>query len=168
MSNRRYWIVTNRKIRDTITKHFDEWKKIRDDALALCGEIGAETFYTSTSLGRLFVSGFHFDPDTTPDPKTFVRLKKVSGGWRPRVKSALFKRVDKLQSDLLLHTMNAIGMKMFRGAVVCSPGITVNGKAVYLSLPDDVEPKGCRRVSDIEYEKAGEQKRKRKKASVEQ
>lgn len=110
---------------------------------------------TKTGIfGTTRVVGFLFKDE--PNQKIFKKLKN-SEGWAPRLSTKvgkeLKKKLDELIWDGLDELMKAIGMDPFKDLNARSPGISKIGNHWYLHVPDDVEPKGCERISDVEYER---------------
>lgn len=133
-----------------------QWDKVMKAAKALAKSIGADpkTIYTSNGFSVKYVSGFIFPDPSKVDPKKFVRLKNTTDGWRPRARTELDKRMKELRTDCVGEIMALIGMKMFgSGLSMHTPGVRVAGKDVYLTVPSRTIPKGCTRISDIEFEK---------------
>ena len=84
----------------------------------------------------------------------FVRLKNTVDGWRPRARTELHGKFSGLKSDCVGMVMDLIGMDVFGGGLtVCTPGIKITDGVAYLTVPSRITPKGCKRISDVAYEK---------------
>lgn len=162
MSETTYWkadVPTSKKIIELV----DEWDKVMEEAKVLAKSIGADpkNIYTCNWFSRKYVSGFIFNDSSKVDPKKFVRLKNTVDGWRPRARTDLDKRMKELQSDCVGDIMDLIGMKMFDGSLtVRTPGVKVIGKTAYLVVPSKTIPKGCTRISDVDFENLNRRKKK--------
>jgi len=140
-----------------------EWDKVMSEAKALAKSIGAnqKDIYTCNVFSVKYVSGFIFADPSKVDPKKFVRLKNTIDGWKPRARTDLDKQMKALRSDCVGDIMNLIGMKMFgSGLTVRTPGVKVAGKTAYLVVPSGVHPKGCTRISDVDFENLIRRKKK--------
>lgn len=149
--------TTSKKIIELL----NEWDRVLKEAKALAKSIGANPdVYTCNGFTIKYVSGFIFDDPYKVDPKKFVRLKNTVDGWRPRARTDLDKQMKALRSDCVGDIMNLIGMKMFgSGLTVRTPGVKVVGKDVFLVVPSGTTPKGCTRISDVEFEKLSRRKK---------
>lgn len=123
-------------------------------AAALALEVGAVGVYWSSGFVVNYVSGFVFENE--PDLNFFCRLKNAHKGWKPRRVGSgkeLWKRMDSLSDGSADDIANAIGMNCFFGSGCSTPGAQMVGAVAYVTVPDRVKPKGCTRLSDIEFEK---------------
>ena len=110
--------------------------------------------------GRLDITGFVFDGKQRPDASLLKSHNHDASIWTPRLGckagKALQKELDDLSVPYLEPVMDAIGMSPshFGGEGVSRrvPGILEIAGDYYLTLPDDVKPKGCTRISDIAFE----------------
>lgn len=150
-----YW-KADKETSANIISHLKDWKRVMRKARELKVRVGAKDVYTSNGFTKKYVSGFVFDDASKVDRKQFCKLKNTSDGWKPRANTPLAREMERLESDCVGSIMELIGMKLFGpGATVRTPGILNVKGTVYLVLPDDVKkPRGCVRISDIEYEKA--------------
>lgn len=103
--------------------------------------------------GDLRVVGFHFKNE--PDAKLFKRLKH-SKGWAPRrsckAGKELAKQLDALRCMVFAKLTKALKMNVFRSVYIRRPGIQKIGGDWYVHVPNDVNPPGLTRVSDVEME----------------
>lgn len=103
--------------------------------------------------GDLRVVGFHFNKE--PDTKLFKKLKD-SPGWAPRrsckAGKELAKQLDSLKCDVFSKLTTALKMGIFKGVNIRCPGAQKIGDDWYVHVPDDVNPPGLTRVSDVDME----------------
>lgn len=141
-------------------KRVQQWIKDQEAAMQraheLAKEFGADGFTHSRSILSRVV-GFIFKDESKVDKKLF-RKSKRGGDWVPRQSCKAGKDLQqRLQKDYRLPggegLAKAIGMEAFSGYAWRTPGMHVVGRRILLVVPDDVEPKGCERVSDVRYEK---------------
>lgn len=144
------------------------WRALVAKANNLAKSHGATGVYTTRGIfGDPHVSGFVFPQ--SPDKKLFAKLKNTDDGYRPRSGTELQKQFDEFKCDCVRLAMKLTGIKASMSAdadggfYICSAGITFAGKAVYLST-NGKPTKGGKRVSDIEYEQAGKDKRRQKES----
>lgn len=161
-----YWMA-GQEVSERIAARIAEGARLLDQAYAICKECGGEAVYTSRSFGSDRHAGFSFADESKVDKKKFVRLKGTPDGWRPRARNDIAKRLHETTSWHCMDIMKIIGMNMMGpGCVVRTPGCHVVDGIAYLAVPDDVTPKGCSRISDIQWEEAisknKPQKRRRK------
>lgn len=100
------------------------------------------------------IAGFVFPGNVAPD-KSWVRLQKTTDGWRPRSRTAIDYELKSFTSNAFHDIRELLG-----GGSIYRPGVVVVNAITYLTLPDEVKPKDCVRLSDIEYESATKPKRK--------
>lgn len=110
------------------------------------------------SMGELVVIGFKFSKPDAADPKLFKTIKNADGAWmvpRRGTKKGkeLAAQLNSLKSAAYRKVIDAIGMKMFYGCTVRFPGRSYIKGHWYLIVPEDVDAKGCTRISDVEWEK---------------
>ena len=164
MKTHRYW-KANKQTAEKIKGCLQEWKGIIDKACSLSKKHGGRgKIFTVSSWGNMFVAAFAF-AEGKVDEKLFVRVKGTDNGWRPRRSrkpSELCKQFDDLRCPVQSNIMKLIGMKDMKGMEIRTPGVKVVENDVYIITPDDVNAKGCKRISDIQFEKATT-KRKSKK-----
>lgn len=134
----------------------DDIQAVKARAKKLTKEVGADLkmMYVSTSWGRYMVTAFSFKE--TPDPKLWVRVKGTDG-WRPRRlrNSDLSKRFDALRSDALGQIEDLVGQPFIsKDGYHHGVGVCMKNGVAYLQLSEDATGKGCRRISDLTYEKA--------------
>lgn len=132
------------------------------EARRLAKEVGADpkTVYFSNGFGSTSITGFIFK--SHPDAKSWKSLKGTSDGWSPRAKSDLSKKMSLLRSHAVADVCKLIGMELIGpDMTIRSPGIRPVDDIVYLSVPDDVIPKGCHRITDVEFEQRTVQKPKK-------
>ena len=145
------------KIREAVAAGNKESRKARK----LAKELGAlECGYRDTYFGKN-LCGFTFKEP--PDQKLWKQIDR-SKWWTPRLASKagkeLQKRMDAIKPFSQATVAKIIGMKIMNGLHVRSPGVVEKGDRMFLLLPPDVKPKGCTRLSDIEFEAASTRRRK--------
>ena len=131
-----------------------------------CREIGASEYATD---------GFYSHPtwfsfSEPPDRKVWKKHKHTDL-YAPRLSTKagveLHKRMQELQIPDGNDVAEIIGMQTFGsmdgGVGFRRPGLNVIGERYILTVPSDVEPKGCKRISDVEYEQLT--KRRKRKAA---
>jgi hypothetical protein len=160
MAGKRYWkadAATSAKI----VGWMRDWEKALNAARKLAKSLGASNVYTSYGgHGDPCVAGFAFcEP---PDKKLFAKLKNTTDGYRPRAGSALEKQVDEFRCHAAAETMQLVGVKPGLefgddGFYMTGVGIHIVGKVAYLTTRAN-KAKGCKRISDIEYERATKKK----------
>lgn len=168
MSKYRYWRA-DAESSAKIVGWMDEWQRAIDAARQLAKSMGSKDVYTSHGPGGdPYVAGFAFDQP--PDKKQFVKLKGTDRGYRPRSGTDLDKQFDQFKCRAASETMKLVGIKMTlefdeQAGGFCMPtvGINVVGKVAYLTTCANVA-RGCKRISDIEFERATKPKAKRKTA----
>lgn len=149
----KFW-KADKKTSAKITDFLNEWEEVVNAARKLAKKVGAtRKMYESTSYGERRVIAFVFKDETTIDKKKWCRRKNTADGWQPRVKSELYGEFRSLHSHCVAEVMDLIGMSMFSGVNVRQPGVAIIKDTAYLVTPDDVVAKGCKRISDIQYEK---------------
>lgn len=153
MSTHRYW-KANKATSAKILAVLEAWEDIKRRAQNFARRHGAKksSVYTNRSFFSLVVSGVIFPDASKVDTKNWKRLKHTADGWAPKRTKAnreISKEFDGFSTCLFGSVMDLIGMEGFS-----TPGIHPVGKTVYLVTPDDVEAKGCTRISDIAFEKA--------------
>ncbi len=135
----------------------NEWYETIKRAVKLAKRCGAtdKILTGQAGFGRLYVCGFIFKDESKIDKKLFVRLKNSDMGWRVRHgKSELAKEFYGLHSDLKTDIANLIGMKTFDGLSFSTPGVSIHNGVAYISTNDSTKnAKGCKRISDVQYEK---------------
>lgn len=120
--------------------------------------------------------GLVFDKNTTPPaPWKFLKRSKIEGEATPtnsaegravrdEMKEEQYAGVDSFTLSKIL------GIPPFVfGRPYCTPDFRVWGKEVVVGIDSDKEPKQCRRISDVEYErrlKKAETKEKAKQSKA--
>jgi len=156
-----YW-KANKDLSKKIISLLKKWKLVLAKANRIKKEIGALEIYTSNGFTKKYVSGFVFKDEATVDKSLFCRLKGTHDGWKPRSGTSLAKEMRGMESDCVGEIMDLIGMKLLGGGLtVRTPGIDVRKGVVYLTLPSDVKPKECERISDLEFESVMKRKEAR-------
>lgn len=158
--NHRYWKAdkeTSKKILD----YLEEYTDIKKRAYIMSRKIkGASRscIYTSSMGSSFRVDGFVIKDESKVDKKVLCRVKNTTDGWRPRANTKLYAEFRKLQSCAMDRVMELIGMELFRatpdGLVWRTPGIMDVDGTVYLKTTADCPGHGCKRITDIEYERA--------------
>lgn len=152
----RYW-KANADVSQKCIAALDEWAAIIKRGCKLAKKCGARdrVLTGSGGFGRMMVYGFVFKDQSKVDKKVFVRLKNSDTGWRPRHnKSELAKEFYELYSDPKSTIADLIGMNQLNGDLSFhTPGILIVGNTAYIETPDYVTAKGCKRISDIEFER---------------
>jgi len=155
----RYW-KANAETSAQIIKHLAARDQVFAKARKLCRKLGANKkggFYFVESFGRTYITGLRFDQDP---PAGWVRLKRTDNGWRPGAKSEHKQLVHDMISHAIHDICDLIGMKLMGPNLnVRHPAVRIVDKTVYLETPEDVTAKGCRRISDLTYERATKPKR---------
>ena len=151
----RYW-KANKDTAKQITAFMSEWDDVKKAACKLARKVGATTRTYRGGYTTLEIQAFRFKDESKIDTTQWCRLKGTHDGWRPRRNgSELQKPFAKLRSDFMGKIMDLIGMNLFGPNLRCStPGIAVVGDDVFLVTPADVNVKGCRRITDVQYERA--------------
>lgn len=149
-------------------KKLVEFGKAREAAVRrvrkFCREIGAKEYATN---------GFHSHPTwfsfkEPPDKKVWKKHKDAEL-YAPRLSTKagveLHARMTKLHIPGGDDVAKIIGMKTFGamggGIGWRTPGLHVFGKRYIVTVPDDVTPKGCKRISDVEYERLSKKRKPR-------
>ena len=131
-----------------------KWLTERADAITRCEElateVGAEVVIFYEGFVTIRPGGFKFA--TPPDEKLY-RYDKKGDCWVPRRSTKagrqLSNRMDGLRfNDGGLAEAVGMGNGLFR-----SPGLSVFGNTFILTVPADFVPEGCRRITDVQYEK---------------
>lgn len=159
MSTTTYWRV-GAQLKPQVFALIAQRTKVLECGRKLARKHKAAELVFYDSWGRTRIAGFRFRGDP-PDPKLFVRIKREPHCWRPRAGTPLAKELQTLHTDAILKLMDLIGMQLFYGNQVYTPGYheSKDGKQGYLVLPAHVKPKGCYRVSDIAFERAVKRRR---------
>jgi hypothetical protein len=138
----------------------------RSEALALSKEIGAKGYLCCESVFRPYIAGFLFESE--PDPKVY-RKDKRGDGWIPRntskIGKALRARMDAIHLVGGPDVAKTIGMKVFSKGGWRVPGIQDIGGRLILIVPDDVVPTGCKRITDVAFEKLTAKPKRARKAA---
>lgn len=161
-----YWKASS-ELSKKILAQIDIGSEAIHKAYLIAKEIGAWQVYSSNGFFGTNIDGFTFrNPEDVP--KGWVRIKGTKDGWAPRTNSAIGKRLASLATKHVSAIRDLIGMEFIGPEMqVRSPGVKFGpGLQAYLAAPDDVTPKYCVRVSDLEWERIGSRKspgRKKKK-----
>lgn len=156
----KYWIAEG-KAHDACEEIEVKRSRALSDAINLSRKYGGSRTNVITQtlyFGGSEIVGFKFSDEKKVDQKIFKRCKDLPCGWIPRLGHKEGREIAKqLRQSVysLDKLLTAIGMKAIKGSRIRSPGIQLCGKKWVLSLPDDVKPKHCRRISDIEAESMG-------------
>jgi len=135
---------------------------LQAEARKLAKQYGAKGLYESFGpQGDPYVKCFAFD--SPPDPKLFVKMKGAEDAWRPRARTELEKLFEKFHSQAAAKTMKLTGVKpklefVGTGFAMHTIGIRIVGKVAYLTTSTNAS-RGCKRISDIEFEKATNKKK---------
>lgn len=160
-------MATSRKISDLL----EEDSRMLDRAELAAKRLGADpkNFCISQSAGRMIISGFVFPDESKVDQKLFVRVRHgntpIKNAWRPRVARSgknkdPYREFKSLCSDGLRQAMDLLQLPTIRfdpdlGMIWSTPGICFVGRSAYLTTHESVDAMpGCRRISDLQYEKA--------------
>lgn len=153
MSGKRYYIAEG-ETREKLAA----FKAAREAALNACrglrDELGAARFSTMGGFGTR-LHGFTFDDDATADT---TRLRKDKHGhWVPRTQSKagreLKARMESIHIPDGMDLAEILHLKTIADAVWVTPGIAFPGDDYLLTVAESSgEPKGCRRISDLEAE----------------
>lgn len=141
-----------------IIASWKDWRKKIAKAQKIAKSIGAVCVYFSSSFGAPLVSGFQFKE---PPAKGFKKLKGTTDGYAPRSGTELEKEIRELQCWAIDVAAKVTGIERFgsdedAGLVLTGIGLSIYGKTVYLSTKG-APKKGCKRISDLEFEKATKQ-----------
>ncbi len=147
-----------------VAKLLDEFKgqhsSIIDEGCRISRQYGGSqtTVMTKRDIdGDFRVVGFVFKYPDKVDKSLFRRSKIDDGAWLPKRSSNKGRKVaaklETLRTTKFDIVHKAIGMKTFVGFGFRHAGAKQLNGHWYLIVPDDVEAKGCRRVSDVAYEK---------------
>lgn len=149
----------NKETAKQIRECLKDEERFRKEVESFAREVGARrSMFYFNSVGARTLYGLSFK--NPPDPKLWSRLKNTSDGWRPKRRkgSELAARFYKLGSDAVNKIAEVIGYSFndrFNNMSFWSPGVYV-GKDdnIYVVVVDKAKkPKGCVRVSDIQFEK---------------
>jgi len=154
MSQPTYWEVTDKDIKTKLKVWYDNAIKGREEASTLAKKHGAHTWIITGVTEQ--VAGFIFKDPSQVDKKLLREHKKCHNGWKPRASTKagkeLLKQMQAIDLGDKFELCNIISMKTFNGLAFRSPGIAIYGKRCILTVPSDVKPKGCYRISDLDYE----------------
>lgn len=149
-----------------------EFGKAREAAVKrvrkLCREIGATEY--ATGFGGC-PQWFAFKEP--PDPKVWKKHKE-GNLYAPRLSTKVGRELKQRMRDLYVpggdEVAKIIRMQTFGsvdgGIGWRTPGLNVVCDRYIIEVPDDVEAKGCKRISDVEYEQLTAPKKRRAKASA--
>ncbi len=144
-----YW-KANKATEKKLRAAFAKWTDGRAvEARQICDRIGAKNFLFSAGFFSIRVSGFEFEQD--PDKSLFKRMKGLPGCWTPKVRNPLFREMEKLECNCLKEVKEILGI----GERLETPGIEFPDGCVLIEWCDKFhkDPIGCKRISDIKYEK---------------
>lgn len=153
----KYWKAdksTSRKLAEIVSI----WNDVICAGLDLSKEVGASDEKVVTAdvgYGSRAIIGFIFDDESKVDRKQFVRLRNCENGWRPRRdKSELSRRFYDLRYNLFGAVCELIGLEMFTGLSLHTPGLAKSGDTYYVTTHDAPDRlNGCKRITDVQYEK---------------
>lgn len=156
----RYWKAqpeTAKQIKKLL-KEEDKWKIRVKDFAERVGSDTEKDFLISRGFGETSVAGLAFDQ--TPNPKLWKKIKNHDGYFQPKCRTLHHEEWESLKTDFIRQIADLVGMKIWMGFSIRTPGVKVKKGEVYLALPDDSLATGCDRITDIEYEAATQPKRK--------
>lgn len=159
-----YWKASG-ELSKKILAQIDIGSEAIHQAYFIAKEIGAWQVYSSNGFFGTNIDGFTFrKPEDVP--RGWTRIKGTKDGWKPRANSEIGKRLASLATKHVSAIRDLIGMEFIGpGMQVRSPGVKFGpGMQAYVAVPDDVTPKGCVRVSDLEWERIGGNKSSKKRA----
>lgn len=150
-----HYYKADRATSNEIVRLLDERLEMFAKAQKMAKRVGADPkqVYSYISVfGVTHISGFGFKVD--PDPKKWIRVKGTDA-WKPRARTELADEMNSLNSLAIDQIHKLIGMNpLGKGLFFRRVGVKVGKDAFcYLSVPDDVTPIGCKRISDIQYQK---------------
>lgn len=159
-----YW-KANPDLSKKILAQIDIGSEAIHKAYLIAKEVGAWQVYSSNGFFGATIAGFTFrKPEDVPPGWT--KIKGTKDGWRPRANSEIGKRLAALSTKHVSAIRDLLGMAFLGpGMQVRSPGVRFGiGMRAYVAVPDDVTPKGCERVSDLEWERVAGKKKRASKA----
>lgn len=159
-----YWKASG-ELSKKILAQIDIGSAAIHEAYFIAKEVGAWQVYSSSGFFGTSIDGFTFrKPEEVP--RGWTRIKGTEDGWRPRANSEIGKRLAALETKHVGAIRDMIGMKFLGpGMEVRSPGVRFGaGMQAYVAVPDDVTPKNCTRVSDLEWERISGNKSSKRKA----
>lgn len=137
------------------------WWSVVEKARDRAKQMGAESLYTNRGmLGDPYISGFQFT--ATPDRNVWKRLNCTLDGYCPKrlkVNQELCDFFDSCKSKICTNTMGLLSIRKTLSAedggfYIPRIGIAVASKTkVIITVDSSVEPKHCKRISDMAYEK---------------
>lgn len=140
-------------VKEKIMAAWNDGRKERRKAHALAKQLGALECGYRDSYFSSALDAFAFA--APPDEKNWRKIKN-SNWWTPRLSSKRGKEISKLMGDIKPFSAaivaKIIGMNIFHGTYIRNPSIEQVGDRVFIGVPSDVKPKGCVRMSDIQYE----------------
>lgn len=123
-----------------------------------CEEFGADGF----ALDGFFKNKMAWLAfPSPPDTKLWRQHKKSKQFWTPRQSTKagreLRKRMDSIHVPGGSEIADVIGMDCFSTSdgfpAVRMPGMYHFGRRIVIVVHEDVKPKGCKRISDVEFER---------------
>ncbi len=159
-----YWKAdkpTSAKINDIMERMAEKHHAAQE----LAREYGAEGVYWTSGFTTKHCSGFVFK--STPDEKLFCRMQRTPNGWKPRLRGPgkeIEKKLDALSDSGGGDIAKLIGMNCFTGLSCRTPGVVMVKGTAYISVPEDVTPKHCTRITDVAFEKVTGAKKKKAKS----
>lgn len=134
-------------------------------ARQMAKRIGADpkrVYYSTGFFNVLRVAGFSFPAEP---PQGFVRHKKDKRVWRPRANTPLDTEMQALSTttagdiqQLLVPQVNAL--------MGCNMTVQMQKGVAYISIESKHTPKGCTRISDVEFEAITKLKKKTRKGKA--
>lgn len=142
-----YW-KANKATENAIRQAASHWRDvITPEAERLRIEVGADAVLFQNGFFSSRVYGFEFK--SQPDAKLFVKIKGTTNYWRPRANTPIDKRMRKLESNWVGEVKKILGV----GGQLQTMGVEVLDYCVLVEWIFDKPPVGCRRISDITYQK---------------
>lgn len=149
--------VTSAKIIELMKQRQAVFAKARKMAKRL-GADPKKVYYSDSPFGVTTVSGFVFE--VPPPTNQWIRLKGTNDGWCPRSRSETHTEMHELKSNAIGQICDLLGLEMISPQLTSNvPGIHPVGDVVYLQTRHG-DPKGCKRITDIVFERATAQKKK--------
>ena len=139
-------------------KKFKQMLKDRQAAIEqcwdLCKEVGAIRYGLSGGGMQERLSCFQFEGK--PDEQLWKRTRH-DDAWQPRLATKagkeLWKRMQAIKIPGGSTVASIIGMQCFKFPEWRTPGFYVLGRRYIVKVPDDVEPLGGKRISDVDFER---------------
>lgn len=155
---KRYYEVTDTDLKKNLKKELKLHKGIYKKMLQYSESIGAspKAVVTSDSLYGMQLIGFVFsiEAEHRLNPKHWKCIDTYQHWWKPKkTNKDVYKAVDELRSDVRNNINKLIGLGNTNPFAPHSVGIEEKKGRIFLIVNGTTKkPKGCERISDIQFE----------------